>query len=366
MSPPSRPRSTIDSDVAFMSEASDPPHIHRFDRPEAEVCEYVGPEGVFWSRGATIYRSDDLNGPLYKIARVPLRGANRLLVVHRLGRRMGRLSFYNVLPVTGRRLFFSFAREIGMIGPAGVTPIGGRERRSRILRNAVCRCPDGSLLFGDYFDNARREPVAIYRWAPGAGEVTLVHHFGPGEIRHVHSVSWDPIAARAVVATGDIGDECRLLGFDPTTGAWDEIGRGDETWRTISPQFGTDAIYYGTDAQFEQNRLYRLDRKTGERRMLAELNGPLFYSAPVVGGWVFGTTAELCPSQTSSEAVLHHLDAATEAVRVLGRFCKDALSTRWFQFGILNLPSVAMSVPVLPFSGTALRGLDGTFAAVRA
>lgn len=340
--------------------AADTPHLQRFFRPGAETCEYIGPSTVYWSRGPLILVSDGLDSPLRHHVRLPRPLPRRLLATTRLGRRLGRETFYNILPMADGSLFYTYATEIGFISPKGrVTPLKGRARAHRVLRGGAAVLPDGSIVFGEYFDNAAREAVRLYRARPGERDVHEVNRFDPGEVRHVHSVRWDPVSARAIVCTGDLDSECRILAFDAQFQTSNTLGEGSEDWRTISPQFAPEAIYFGTDAQFTPNRLMRYDRATGALRELAQVNGPVFYSAALPGGWLFATTAELCPSQTSPEAILYYIDSASETVSTVARFDKDRLSTRYFQFGILNLPLSDTPQMRLPISGVALKGLDG-------
>lgn len=339
--------------------------ITRFSRPEAETCEYIGPEGVYWSRGPVILHSETLSGPVTPVAHIPRPMVRAVLASTRLGRRLARETVYIILPMGDGSLFFSYGTQQGIIRDGQVTFLLGMVQGSRILRDGCARLPDGSIIFGEYFNNADREVVRVYRIAIGATQVEEVFQFAPGEIRHIHAVNWDPVANRVVVTAGDIDDECRIVTFLPDFKDCQTLGRGSEKWRTIGLQFSTSSIYFGTDAQFTPNFLYRYDRATGELATLAEVNGPVFYSAAVPDGWLFATTAELCPSQTSPEAILYHIDASSETVCIVARFEKDCLSTRYFQFGILNLPIMDSPQPRVPVSGVGLRGLDAKFVVVR-
>jgi len=335
--------------------------VSAFRKRGVETCEYIGPEGVFWSRGAHILRSDTLDGPLTSVARIPRPFARRMLGQLRLGRRLARETVYVLLPLSDGSLFFSFGQDVGFIRDGKVELIQGRARRHRILRGGAARLPDGSIVFGEYFDNADREAVRLYRVVPGVAQAQEVYQFAAGEVRHIHSVTWDALTGRAVVSAGDIDDECRIVAFTPDFQTAEVLGIGTEDWRTISPQFSKDAIYYGTDAQYAQNRLFRYDRTTQNLTPLADVNGPVFYSVSVADGWVFGTSAELCPSQTSPEAILYHIADQTNDVTILARFPKDRWSKYYFQFGILNFPEISGETSVIPVSGTALKGLDGQF-----
>ena len=336
----------------------------RFDRPGVEACEYVGPDGWYWSRGERLYRSETVDSRLDLVARVPADALRSRLATTRWGRRLARHQFYNVLPLSGGKVFYTFGMQIGVLQHGEPSPLAGHRRPARILRNGVARLPDGSLLFGEYLDNAERGVVEITRLTPSGAEIETVYRFAPGEIRHVHSVSWDPYTGRVVVATGDLSEECRLLSFRPDFSDREVLGEGSESWRVISPQFSRDAIFYGTDAEFRRNVIRRYDRSTGAVDDLADVNGPVFYSAPFADGWVFGTAAELCESQTTPEAILYYIDRDSGAPSIVSRFTKDRLSTKYFQFGLLSFPTVEAPIETLPVSGTALRVLDAKFVAV--
>jgi hypothetical protein len=341
------------------------PRVRNFDCAVAEACEYIGPEGVYWSKGPNLYRSDAVDCPLTKHAVLPLSLRNKVLSATRLGRRAARLTFYNVLPMNDGSLFYSFGKEIGFIKDGIAKQIKGRGRNSRILRGGCARLPDGSVVFGEYMDNAGRDVVNVFRVTAGCECVETVYSFAASEIRHVHAISWDAISQKAILTAGDIDNECRIVAFDPGFNTHEILGIGDENWRAVSLQFAQDAIYFGTDAQYRTNHLYRLDRASNTLKVLQEVNGPVFYSASVPNGFVFCTTAELCPSQTSPEAILYFIDKETETVSILARFAKDKMSEKYFQLGIINMPICAAPVLQLPISGTALSQLDARFKMVQ-
>jgi hypothetical protein len=341
-----------------------PPVIRPFAKDGAECCEYIGPEGIYWSAANNLYRSESLDGPLHKIAQIDRSLPRMLLGRFRLGRRLAREMFYNVRPMSDGSIFYSFGKEIGLIRSGRPLRITGRQRSSRILRQGLATLPDGSLIFGEYLDNAQRGAVNLYRVRLGASEVDIAYSFPAGNIRHVHSVSWDPFTEHIMVATGDIGAECRLVSFDKNVDNPQIVGMGSEEWRLISPVYTESAIYFGTDAEYITNGIFRYDRNNGSLVRIADVNGPVFYSFVFGGGIIFGTTAELCESQESPEALVYYLDLDSEKTTVLARYGKDRLSTRLFQFGTFRFPSFEGDQAILPFSGIALSGLEGSFAAL--
>jgi hypothetical protein len=338
------------------------PKLSYFSRPEADTCEYVGPGVVYWSRGPKILVSKDIYSKPHFFFKIPRPFFRNLLAKYRLGRRLGRETFYNLIPLSDGGLFYTYANEVGFISSSGeLISLKGRSRHHRVLRGGAAKLPDNSIVFGEYIDNSQREEVRIYRAIENNPELQQVYAFASGDIRHIHSVSWDPFAKCIVVCTGDLKSECRIITFDSNFKLLKILGSGTENWRTISPQFTPDAIYFGTDAQFSPNKLFRYDRITGILKELSLVNGPVFYSLAIKNGFLFATTAELCPSQSSPEAILYFVDSKTNKVSIVKRFLKDIYPTRYFQFGIINFPITCTQLLEVPISGVALKGFDSSF-----
>ena len=146
-------------------------------------------------------------------------------------------------------------------------------RTGRVLRSACALADDGNVYFGEYFQNPEREPIHVYRYTPGAPKLETVYTFPAGAVRHVHGIYRDPYTSRLWCLTGDRGDECRFLTTDDGFRSVDLVGSGDETWRCVSAQFTRDHVYYGTDAEFQTNHLYRFHRASGDRETLVEIDG---------------------------------------------------------------------------------------------
>lgn len=333
--------------------------------PWVDYCEYIGPEGYLWSSGNRLYSSETVDGELTLVAEIPVDAKLKPFLRTRLTRRLARQSFTEAIPVDGfDRIFFAYDRSVGIISNGEVSILGGRAVESRLLRNGAACLPNGDIVFGDYWSNADRSPVHLYRLKSGADEVYIDHVFPAGYVRHVHSVRWDVAAERVVVATGDVGAESRIVTFDAEVENARTIAEDGESARAISVLFNDRSIYYGTDAEFRANTIRKMDRNSGVVSDIAQVNGPVFYSAPFRDGWLFGSTAEMCPSQMSPEAILYYLDPSSDTVQEVARFRKDALPLKLFQLGTIAFPRVKDAGRPLVLSGTALRGLDGSLVAV--
>jgi len=245
-----------------------------------------------------------------------------------------------------------------------VTRLSGLKRPCRILRSGAAADRDGRIYFGEYFGNPEKESVHIYRYTPGDDRVEVVHTFALGEARHVHGIYRDSFVDSLVCLTGDADIECRILRTRDGFASVETIGSGDESWRAVSALFTENAIYYGTDAEYRTNSIYRYDRMTGERQELGKVSGTVFYSSQLSGAKFFATTAENAPSQIENVAELWCLTDGDELSSVAS-FPKDRWHTTLFGFGTIFFPHVASPLPRLFISVYATGGDAGTFEIIR-
>ena len=292
-----------------MIDGSDPPPAPPY-RVREEVSlrgfaiEWLAPGRVLVSKRNVLYQSEATGGQPRRVGAVPLPAWRSLGGRVRLVQRAFRLMFYNVLPMADGSVFVTYAREAGIVRNGIYRPLKGLVRPCRVLRGACAIDKSGHVFFGEYLDNAERGPIRIYRHVPGSDDVGVAYTFPPASIRHVHGVYHDPFDHSLWCLTGDTNQEARMLRTDDGFKTLSTIGRGDESWRAVSALFTKDGVWYATDAEFETNRVFRIDRATGRRSEWGTVDGPVYYSATWRGGLFFAVTAELCPSQTGRSATL--------------------------------------------------------------
>ena len=316
------------------------------------------------SRGDVLF---DLRAgtPATRLGRFPQPAWKRGLTRSRVVQRALRHMYYNVVPLANGEFFLSFGKEIGVMGGDGaVRALAGLVRPCRILRGGCAVDDDGNVWFGEYLPNSGRGPIRIYRYQPGARDVEVAHEFPAGAIRHVHGLFRDRFGPDVWAATGDRGGECRVMHSSDGFRTCTVLGGGDETWRTVSLQFTRDAVYYGMDAEFTQNYIYRVDRRTGHRDVLQAVEGPTYYSAHLGDDLYFGVTAELCPSQQGRTAVLWKVDSRDDATTRVVTFPKDRFPVRYFMPGTIDFAAADGSRAELLFHLTALVPDSGVYAIV--
>ena len=142
------------------------------------------------------------------------------------------------------------------------------------------------------------------------------------------------------------------------------IGEGDESWRAVSMLFDDKAMYYGTDAEFRSNQIFRLDRETKERTNLGEVSGTVFYSKQVGNDLFFATTAENAPSQKENVAAIWNVSADGKCTEV-AKFQKDSLHGTLFMFGTIHFPYANQFDDHLYFSLVGVEEDNRTFRLTR-
>jgi hypothetical protein len=321
------------------------------------TVEWAEPGRMILSRRNGLYETTQPGAPVRPLGRFGASPLHRAVSQVRAGQRLLRFSFYNVVRLADASFFLSFGKSAGVMGEGGqVRPLEGMLRPTRILRNAAAVDAQGDVYFGEYLPNEERGPVHVYRLPAGTARVEVAYRFEAGAIRHVHGIYRDPYDGALWCATGDRPSECRILRTYDGFRTVETVGQGDETWRGVSMVFTDDAIYYGSDAEFRMNHLYRLARRGG-RDVLTEVEGPVYYSTTSGGDLFFGVTAELCPSQTEPSGVVWHVGADGTPARIAA-LRKDALPVRYFMPGTINFPGGPGVPGDVYFHGVALAGGD--------
>jgi hypothetical protein len=322
------------------------------------AVEWAEPGRFILSRRNRLFSTAAPGAPLTPLCSFPASPGKSLLSTVRAVQRLLRFSFYNVVSLPDGSFFLSFDRSVGILRDGEVRPVPGLIRSARILRGACAVDASGDLYFGEYLSNRHHGPVYVYRLPAGSDRLEVVRRFEAGEALHVHGIYADPFEGGLWCVTGDRPDECRILRTMDGFRTFEVIGKGDETWRCVSLQFTRDAIYYGSDAEFSVNHLYRLSRRTGDRDMLTELEGPVYYSTRVGDDLFFGVSAEIwSPSQLVPNAAIWHVVPGGSVTRIVS-LKKDLLPGRLFLPGTIDFAGGPGLSDRVFFHGVALKGAD--------
>lgn len=340
-------------------------NVERVPELDGYTVEWAERGNYLLSRRNAVYRSAELHPPFEFVAAIDAPVWKSLATVLRPVQRLLRFSVTNILPVGNGELFVTFDKAIGVIRAGNYKEIGGLSRPCRVLRGACAIDRGGNVFFGEYLANYERGPMLVYRYRPGEDSVETVYEFPAGSIRHVHGVYFDQYTESLVCLTGDKDSECRMLRTFDEFRTVEEIGAGDESWRAVSVLFSEEFLYYGMDAEFRSNFVYELPRAGGDRKVLGEVTGTVFYSKKVGEDLFFGSTAENSPSQKENVAAIWNLDQDGCLTEVL-KFKKDWWHPTLFQLGTIQFPNLTGVDDNLYFSLVGVKGDNRTFRLRRA
>lgn len=324
------------------------------------TIEWAEPGNYYLSRRNVVYHSTDLKPPFKKVATINAPSWKQAASNLRLAQRLLRFMVTNVVPLTNGDLFVTFDKSIGVVRDGVYAELAGLARPCRVLRSACAVDGGGEIYFGEYLANDERGEMMVYRYSPGGGSIETAYTFPAGHIKHIHGIYFDKVTDSLLCLTGDDESECRMIRtFDGFRTA-EIVGEGDETWRAVSILFDENAMYYGMDAEFRSNHIYRLDRDTLERTSLAEVNGTVFYSKQLGPELFFATTAENAPSQTENVAAIWNV-SPEGTCREIAKFHKDRWHGTLFMFGTIHFPYANNLANDLYFSLVGVREDNRTF-----
>jgi hypothetical protein len=312
------------------------------------------------SRGPELFHVRHLEIPRGKnrLCCFPTKAVSQLISRFRLGQRLLRNLFYNVLPFGKGDLLLTFARDMALYRAGEFVHISGLQRRFRVLRGSIAIDSLGNAYFGEYLQNVERDEINIYCLPAGSSRAEVVHTFPRGAVRHVHGVFFDSRTNRLWCTTGDRAKENRILVTQDRFTTISEVGAGDESWRCVALSFGEDAVFYGTDAEFQPNHIYSLDKVTGFRHVVGPSDGPIYYTARRGSTHFFATAAEGCPSQPTNAASIWQCDDH-KAPRRIATYAKDVWPNLFMHGSIhfaLGPDNLGVEFPVFAY----LHGLEAS------
>ena len=299
--------------------------------------EWAEAGNYYLSRRNRLFHSSTLDPPFEPVAVIDAPFWKQAAANFRAAQRLLRFMVTNVIPLTGNEIFVTFDKSAGVIREGKYKELKGLARPCRVLRSACAVDRNNNVFFGEYLANDERGEMRVYKFSPGDDKVETIYTFPPNSIKHIHGLYFDAFTDSIFCLTGDDERECRIMQTFDEFRNLETIGEGDETWRAVSLLFTEDLLFYGMDAEFRANHIYRFDRNTRERKSLGEVNGTVFYSKKLGGELFFTTTAENAPSQKENVAAIWNVDGEGKCTEVV-RFKKDFWHPTLFMFGTIHFP----------------------------
>lgn len=328
---------------------------------------HAAEHGHLWAnRGRTLFRRtlDDTKAQGWRPwLTMPLALPRDLFARPRLAERASRADQCVIQPVGPERALVLRAGRAYRVTSDGATALGPIQGDCP-LKASVALLPDGSCLFGEYFRNAERGPVHIWRVSPDLAQLELAHRFDAGTVRHVHGVYRDPhVPGAQWITTGDADGECFLWRTDDELRTLERIGDGTQKFRAVFLFFTPDHLIWFTDSNLEQNFMMSMDRRAGTVHRHQPMDSSVWYGVHTLDGVsLCATTIEQGPGVLSASATIH---ASTDGFTwtAVRRFRKDPWRPMGlFKYGIISFASGQLRSDSVWISGEALWNLDGVSA----
>ena len=166
-----------------------------------------------------------------------------------------------------------------------------------ILTYGIKSLGDREIYWGEYFRNAARGAVKIYRSSDQGKSWKVVREFEAGFTRHIHSIQQDPYTGKLWICMGDLDHESRIGWSDDGFKTIHYIGSGRQMWRSAHVVFTEEAVYWGTDSGFDDSAgIYRWDRSNMEVAKIHPSPGAILFGTRLENGsLVFSTDREGFP-----------------------------------------------------------------------
>lgn len=166
-----------------------------------------------------------------------------------------------------------------------------------ILTYGISSMGDGEIYWGEYFRNAARTAVSIYKSSDQGMNWEVAREFEAGFTRHIHFIQQDPFTGRLWICMGDLDHESRIGWTDDGFSTITYIGSGNQVWRSSHLVFTEEAVYWGTDTGFDDLAgIYRWDKSSLEVERIHKSPGAILYGTSLENGsLVFSTDREGFP-----------------------------------------------------------------------
>ena len=317
-------------------------------------------DALYLSRGYDLLRAEinDVSTLRTWAARFHPNWKRRLSSAHRLSARLFRDGFHALAVLPDGGLVAAVPGSIVTLrrGETEFQQTHAIQRGTRPLH--ITAVPNGTVYWGEYFDNAAREEVHIYASQDRGATWNVAYTFPKGAIRHVHNIVYDAWQNCLWIFTGDYGDECRILRAACDLSRVEVVLQGRQQARAVAAIPTEDALYFSSDTPLEPNYIYRLDRG-GNLSQLAGLSSSSIYACRVGSHLFFSTMVEPSAVNRDRRVRIYAADGRTpERWQAQLEWKKDSWPMGLFQYGNALLPDGNNGTPYLAVTTVAVESDD--------
>lgn len=255
------------------------------------TVQYIDRDDIWASKGASLYKSKIKEDKFEKIIDLPFSFKDNIFGKSRLLSRAFRLGIKSIIKLQSGTILINAQKKIFRFRDNEIFEVFDFKNGFGPLRHGWCEDNQENCFIGEYFlNNKRNNAINLYKSSDDGLNWEIIESFT--NIRHIHSVQFDPFTDFIWLCTGDHDDESRISFSQDYGETWEVIGSGDEMYRTVSLIFDKDKIYWGSDSPTRNNYIYSYNRKNGNIEKLSPVDGPIHYSAKFNQYKLFATVVE--------------------------------------------------------------------------
>ncbi|MCE7995872.1 MAG: hypothetical protein HEP71_28090 [Roseivirga sp.] len=317
-------------------------------------------DAVFLVRGNTVYKTD------HKFRARELSGSFdcgwfwNSLAKFRWTSRLARLGFHGLYAY--RSTFVGIQKgHIVLLDKASgkFVSVFSDFRGSRPLSLLIT--PGNEIYFGEYFGNAERAEVHIYKSVNG-NDWIKAYTFEPGAVRHIHGMVWDAYKQGIWVLTGDSNQESGLWFTDDDFKTLRKYSDNSQKSRAVEiVPISEDKLLVPMDTPLTQNQVNWFDVETGSFSSVLEVEGSVFHIIETSGLYCLSTVTEPSEVNKTKKVYLYvSLDGRNWAK--LLSIEKDFVPVRhqkYFGYAEISFAQTPSDTEYIYAHARAIRGHDG-------
>lgn len=231
---------------------------------------------------------------------------------------------------------------------------------------------DEGIYFGEYFSNAKKESVSIFKIENK--KLKSVYTFKKDTINHIHNLVIDNIIGCVWVLAGDFGNGAAIFQAKHNFKSVKKIVGGLQKFRSCVAFPVQDGLLYATDSQFVSNSVRILSKKNDSwiDKKIININGPSIFGTSINKKYFFSTSVEAINSGNLIKKLLRNkrgpgvIENQSEIVcgdletgfKTIYENKKDLFPFILFQFGNILFPSGINNTNKLIFTPIALKNND--------
>lgn len=329
----------------------------KFNRIIRGRALYTEKDKIWVAQGMSFFAIDysgNTVSPKYRIGNFK----ERLISSFRLSRQLLRQGIHHLVPLKNGDIFVTSKKISYVIAKDGKI----RNTFSGYLGNkpghqGVCITPDGTIFFGEYTLNPKRDhDTHLFRSIDGGNSFQIILTFKGNEVRHIHFIKYDPCEKCVWLGTGDENRENKLLRSYDNGMTWETVGEGSQDWRAIGICFDKDYLTWGTDAGSvpDQNHIIHMDRKTNQIGVLADAEGPCHGCGSFKDGRVFISTG-VEGGENEKDRYARLKEIRNGSVKEILKYKKD-IYPLILQYGVIRFPLGTENTDTVVYTTYGLSG----------